>query len=172
MGTTHTYRATTHWNGSTGAGYERYDRAHEAATEPATQPLTLTSDPAFRGDPSHLNPEQLLVLAASSCQLLSFLAVAARARIDVVAYEDDATGEMPEEPRPARVTRIVLRPRITIRPAAAADAAAAPSTRQPTRERLHRLVQVAHRECFIANSLTTRIEIEPTFHTIASTRAE
>lgn len=157
MSTTHTYAATTRWSGSTGAGYERYDREHEASARPATPALTLTSDPAFRGDARHLNPEQLLVLAASSCQLLSFLAVAARARIDVVAYEDDATGEMPEEPRPARVTKIVLRPRITIRRPAGTE------QRHPTEARLHRLVQTAHRECFIANSLTTAIEIHPTF---------
>jgi len=50
----------------------------------------------------------LVVLAASSCQLLSFLAVAARARIDVVDYQDDAEGEMPEAVTPMRITRIVL----------------------------------------------------------------
>jgi len=43
-----------------------------------------------------------VVLAAGSCQLLSFLAVAARARLDVVAYEDDAEGVMPEGDHPVR----------------------------------------------------------------------
>jgi len=57
---------------------------------------------------------QLEVLAAASCQLLSFLAVAARARLDVVAYEDDAEGVMPEGDHPVRLTRIVLRPRIVL----------------------------------------------------------
>lgn len=112
MATTHRYTTRTRWQGSTGAGYDAYDRAHAASAPPAEAEIRLSSDPAFGGDPALLNPEQLLVLAASSCQLLSFLAVAARARIDVVAYEDDAEGEMPEEPRPVRVTRIVLRPRI------------------------------------------------------------
>jgi organic hydroperoxide reductase OsmC/OhrA len=91
------------------------------------------------------------LLAASSCQLLSFLAVAARARIDVVAYEDDAEALMPPEPRPLRITRITLRPRITLR----GDA--------PGEDRLRRLADLAHRECFIANSLTTEIAVEPTF---------
>ena len=54
------------------------------------------------------------MLAASSCQLLSFLAVAARARIDVVSYEDDATGEMPDGRYPW-VERIVLRPVVQYR---------------------------------------------------------
>ncbi len=151
MGTVHTYATTTRWEGSTGAGYDAYDRAHVAGVEPVAGELGLSSDPAFRGDPARLNPEQLLVLAASSCQLLSFLAVAARARVDVVGYEDRAVGEMPEDDRPIRLTRIVLRPRITVRGAIPRDT------------RLLHLVEVAHRECFIANSITSEIEIQPSF---------
>jgi organic hydroperoxide reductase OsmC/OhrA len=149
-GDVHRYSAVVSWTGSTGAGYDAYDRAHQASAPPAAAVLTLASDPAFRGDPSLLNPEQLLVLAASSCQLLSFLAVAARARIDVVAYEDRAEGEMPEDDKPVRLTRIVLRPRISV----AGDVA---------EERLDHLSDVAHRECFIANSLNTEVLVEPTW---------
>lgn len=152
---THRYTAQLTWAGSTAEGYEHYSRAHEATCDPGGNdrppPLPLSSDPAFGGDPAKLNPEQLLVLAASSCQMLSFLAVAARARIDVTAYEDDAEGEMPEDDRPMRITRIVLKPRITI----AGDA--------PDDARLRKLVDTAHRHCFIANSLTTEIAIEPSF---------
>ena len=79
-----------------------------------TVDLDVSADPAFRGDPALVNPEQLVVVAASSCQLMSFLAAAALAHIDVVSYEDDAEGEMPEE-RPIRITRITLRPRIVVR---------------------------------------------------------
>jgi organic hydroperoxide reductase OsmC/OhrA len=147
---THRYHAHLTWTGSTGEGFAAYDRSHTMAAPPAATELPLSADPAFRGDPAKLNPEQLLVLAASSCQMLSFLAVAARARIDVVAYEDDAEGIMPEDGTPLRITRIVLRPRIT--------------TRGPApEERLRRLVQTAHRECFIASSLSSEIVIEPGF---------
>ena len=146
---THHYRVRTSWSGSTGAGYETYGRAHTATSPPSPATLELSSDPAFRGDPALLNPEQLLVLAASSCQLLSFLAVAARARIDVVDYEDEGEGFMPEDDPPARVTRIVLRPRIRV-------------AAGPTEERVRHLVEVGHRECFIANSLTTDVVVEPT----------
>src|SRR3954470_23196952 len=110
---THHYSVGCHWSGSTAAGYETYERAHTVSAAPAASRLELSSDPAFRGDPTKLNPEQLLVMAASSCQLLSFLAVAARARINVVAYEDEAEGTMPEDDPPTRLTSIVLRPTIT-----------------------------------------------------------
>jgi organic hydroperoxide reductase OsmC/OhrA len=67
----HRYTASCRWRGSTGAGYAAYDRAHEVEAVPAETTLSLSGDPAFGGDPTFLNPEQLLVMAASSCQLLS-----------------------------------------------------------------------------------------------------
>ncbi|MGH9031977.1 MAG: OsmC family protein [Acidimicrobiia bacterium] len=144
----HHYRARCSWRGSTAVGYDRYGRAHTSTAPPAATELALTSDPAFRGDPERLNPEQLLLVAAASCQLLSFLAAAARARIDVLEYDDDAEAEMDMDDRPARITRITLRPRIVV-------AAGAP------RDRVEHLVEVAHRECFIANSLRSEMTIEP-----------
>jgi organic hydroperoxide reductase OsmC/OhrA len=145
--TTHHYRTSVSWEGSTGVGYDNYDRAHTARVTPVATALELSGDPAFGGDGTRLNPEQLFVLAASSCQMLSFLAAAARARIDVVAYHDDATGEMPEGDRPVRVTRITLRPRITVRS-------------DVTDARVLHLVEVGHRECYIANSISTDLTID------------
>ena len=144
---THHYTARTHWTGDTGLGWENYDRRHAASAPPAAPELTLTTGEA-KGDPSQLNPEQLLVLAASSCQLLSFLHVAAKARIQVIEYEDDAEGEMPDDDKPMRLTRITLRPRIVVRPG-------------PTEERVKHLAELAHDECYIANSLKTEVALEP-----------
>src|SRR6478735_11762369 len=150
---THRYTARCSWRGSTGVGYDDYDRAHTAVCPPAVTSADLSADPAFRGDPGRLNPEQLLVLAASSCQLLSFLAVAARARIDVIAYDDDATGEMPDGRYPW-VERIVLRPRVVFR-GSVSD------------ERVLHLLELAHQECYIANSVKTAITLEPTLERIS-----
>jgi len=148
MTRTHTYETVVAWEGSTGEGYEFYSRAHDASCAPAESSLMLSGDPAFRGDPRRLNPEQLLLSAAASCQLLSFLAVAARARVDVVSYRDSASAVMPEDDKPVRITAITLRPRIVVR-GEASDA------------RILHLVEVAHRECYIANSLSSAITIEP-----------
>ena len=145
----HRYPARCVWSGSTGAGYAHYGREHEVSATPADATLALSSDPAFRGDPARLNPEQLLVMSASSCQLLSFLAVAARTRLDVLSYEDNAEGVMPEDDKPVRLVAIHLRPRIVLAPGPADDA------------RVRQLVELAHRECYIANSLKTEVTVEP-----------
>jgi organic hydroperoxide reductase OsmC/OhrA len=145
---THRYRATCTWSGSTGAGYDAYARTHRVAAPPATAALELSNDPSLGGDASLLDPEQLVLAAASSCQLLSFLAIAARARIDVTGYRDDAEAVMSHDERRARIAAIVLRPRITV--------AAGPSV-----HRVERLVDLAHRECYVANSLATPVTVAP-----------
>jgi organic hydroperoxide reductase OsmC/OhrA len=142
----HKYRAICHWEGTTAGGYEAYDRAHTVLLPPAEDALTVSADPAFLGDGRLANPESLLLASAASCQLLSFLAVAATARIVVTSYDDDASAVMDGEP--LRVRAILLRPRITVE---------APATVQ----RVGHLVEVAHRECYIANSLSARITVEP-----------
>jgi organic hydroperoxide reductase OsmC/OhrA len=144
MAHVHRYTTTLDWTGTTGDGYESYTRDHRASG------IDLSSDPYFRGSPERLNPEGLLVVAASSCQLLSFLAICARARIDIRSYHDEAEGVMPEDDKPVRITNIVLRPRIEV----ASDT---------SEERLRRYVNLAHEECYIANSLKTEVVVEPTF---------
>jgi organic hydroperoxide reductase OsmC/OhrA len=152
--TVHRYRVSSAWSGTTAVGYDAYPRAHASVSPPSPTTLDVSADPAFLGDPALLNPEQLLLHAAVSCQLLSFLAVAARARLDVVEYRDEADAEMPEADPPVRITRITLRPRITVRG-------------EVNDARLRHLVEVAHRECYIANSISAEIVIEPTFVRVA-----
>jgi organic hydroperoxide reductase OsmC/OhrA len=150
----HRYSTTLSWRGSTGAGYEKYGRGHDLAAPPAKATLQMSSDPAFRGDPALLNPEQLLVMSASSCQMLSFLAIAARKRVNVVEYDDQAEGFMPEDDKPVRITRILLKPRIVVETPADPEA-------------LKKMVGLAHKQCFIANSLKTHVDIEPQIMIIA-----
>ncbi|UQU66909.1 OsmC family protein [Couchioplanes caeruleus] len=147
MGLAH--HARLEWDGSTGQGYRAYPRAHTATAPPADVSLRLSADPHFRGDADLLNPEQLLVLAASSCQMLSFLSLAARKHLDVVRYTDDATGYLSEDLRGARIERIELNPVIHV----------APGTDE---ELVQQLVEQGHEECYIANSLNSTITIKAT----------
>jgi organic hydroperoxide reductase OsmC/OhrA len=149
MARVHTYRAELAWQGSTAGGYAAYERSHQLRTPPAEAPLTVTADAPFRGDPHLINPEQLLLAAASSCQLLSFLAEAAQAGVDVVAYTDDAEAFMPVTREPMRIQRIVLRPHVVVRGEVADD-------------EVVRLLEAGHDGCFIANTLRAEIVLEPT----------
>lgn len=146
MADTHHYTAQVAWAGSTGVGYAHYTRTHEV-TAGSGNATTVTADVPFRGEPGVLNPEELLLTAAVSCQLLSFLAVAAKARLDVVRYADSARAVMPGDVLPQRITDIYLNPQIMV---------------CGRRANVQRLVEVAHRECFIAHSLTATFHICPT----------
>ena len=143
------YAVRLAWSGDTAAGYAAYDREHVVAMPPAEGFLDLSADAAFRGDPTLPNPEALLLAAASSCQLLSFLAVAARAGVRVTAYEDSASAVLDLTHSPARMTQITLGPLITI----------AGGAWPQDIERVHALVQQAHEECYIANTLAVPVVV-------------
>jgi organic hydroperoxide reductase OsmC/OhrA len=145
---TNRYETRVHWTGSTGLGWDHYDRAHVGAAPGAAQEVRLTTGES-KGDPSILNPEQLVLMAASSCQMLWFLHLAAKARIDVVEYEDAATALMPADQQPVRITEITLQPRIVV-----AGEASEP--------RVRKLTDTAHEHCFVANSLNAQMTVQPT----------
>jgi organic hydroperoxide reductase OsmC/OhrA len=135
------YETRLRWTGSTGLGWEHYGRTHTGTAPGAAQEVALTTGES-KGDPSLLNPELLLLMAASSCQMLWFLDVASRARVDVVAV-------MPLDQEPVRITEIELRPTIAV-------------AGEVSEERVRKLVDTAHRHCFVANSLTAQMTISPT----------
>ncbi|WP_406115511.1 OsmC family protein [Streptomyces sp. NBC_01014] len=146
---THAYHARLHWDGSTGAGVRGYSRDHTAVAAPATTQVDLSADPAFRGNPDRFNPEQLVVMAASSCQMLSFLGAAARARVDVLAYDDEATSHLDLTTEPGRLATIHLH--ATVRVAAGTD-----------ETRVQELAVQAHHDCYIANSLAVPVQVTTT----------
>jgi organic hydroperoxide reductase OsmC/OhrA len=105
----------------------------------------------YRGDPTRVNPEEALVAALSSCHMLTLLAIAARKGYVVDAYEDHAVGRL-EKNSAGRlaVTQVTLRPRVAFSGAVRPDAA-----------QLRSLHEQAHAGCFIANSVTTDVRVEP-----------
>lgn len=148
----HHYAARSEWTGNLGEGtasYRAYSRDH-VITAAGKPELLGSSDPAFRGDASRWNPEDLLLASLSSCHMLWYLHLCAQAQIVVLAYGDDALGTMVETADGGgRFEEAVLRPRATL--AAGGDVARAMA--------LH---EEAHRLCFIANSVNFPVRIEPT----------
>jgi organic hydroperoxide reductase OsmC/OhrA len=115
---------------------------------PGRPALELSGAPQYRGDGTKLNPEELLAASLASCQLLTYLAMAPRAGLTVLAYDDAPVATLAIVEKKMRVSEILLRPRITIPAGADADAARA-------------LVDRAHESCFIGLSLACAVRIEP-----------
>lgn len=151
-GKQHTYVCTVTWTGNRGSGtsaYTAYTRDH-VITAPGRPDLPGSSDPAFRGDASRYNPEDLLVASLSACHMLWYLHLASAAGVTVVAYQDDPTGIMVEDrEKGGFFERVTLRPNVTI--AASSDAGKARELHEP-----------AHAKCFIANSVNFPVLCEPT----------
>jgi organic hydroperoxide reductase OsmC/OhrA len=118
MAKQHTYKTTTTWTGNTGRGtadYRAYQRSCEINAAHKSAPILGTSDPAFRGDPSRYNPEELLMASLSSCHMLWMLHLCAVAGIVITAYRDETSGVMAEtEDGAGQFTEVTLRPHITI----------------------------------------------------------
>jgi len=145
----HHYQINLQWTGNKGtgtSGYRAYGREHVIGA-PGKADIAGSSDPAFLGDATRWNPEELLLASASACHKLWYLHLCSDAGIRVVAYHDEASGTMVDSAEGGRFTDIVLRPRVTI---AEGDPVLA--------ARLH---HEAHAQCYIANSVNFPIRCEP-----------
>jgi organic hydroperoxide reductase OsmC/OhrA len=145
----HVYATRLRWTGAAqGAttSYRAYSRdyAIEADGKPE---LRGSADAHFLGDATRYNPEDLLVAALCACHLLSYLAECALAGVAVVAYADDARGEMTSIDGVMRFREVVLRPNVAIADASQLEQAIA----------LH---EKAHAGCFIANSVNFPVRHE------------
>jgi organic hydroperoxide reductase OsmC/OhrA len=128
--------------------YQTYNRAHDWRFTAVTVPASATKE--YRGDPDRVNPEEALVAALSSCHMLTFLAIAAKRRLSLDSYVDDAIGFMEKnEAGRLAITRVTLRPKIVW--------TAGVSVSGADLEKMH---HEAHEGCFIANSVTTKITVE------------
>ncbi len=110
--------------------------------------LEADAAPDWGGDAGNTNPEQALAAALSSCHMMTFLALAAKAGWPVASYHDHAVAHLGKNPKgQMSVTRIDLHPVVRF------DTG---FTVEP--EKLEQMQQRAHRYCFIANSLADSVE--------------
>ena len=146
----HHYRVDVEWTGNLGSGTNgcrNYSRDHVIRID-GKLAIAGSSDPAFRGDATRHNPEDMLVAALSTCHMLSYLHMATVAGVVVMAYTDAAEGAMATEGDGGRFVEVVLRPTVTI--SAGSDPVKA--------EAAH---ETAHHACFIANSVNFPVRCEP-----------
>ena len=144
------HRAHVVWRAQGDVAAGRYSRAHEwrfdaGAVVPASASPAVVPEPWSR--PEAVDPEEAFVAAIASCHMLWFLDLARRDGHRPASYEDHAEGRMGRR-RDGRawVEAVTLRVRC-------GWDGSAPDL--PSQEALH---DRAHRACFVANSVRTRIE--------------
>ncbi len=148
------YTATISWQRNAAAFVDdKYSRAHEwhfdgGAVVPASASPHIVPEP--HSVAANVDPEEAFVAALSSCHMLFFLSLAAARGIVVDAYVDEATGTMSRNAQGnIAITEVVLRPAVTC------------AGEQPSPQTLDELHHAAHRRCFIANSVTAKVTVQP-----------
>lgn len=132
---------------------QRYSRRHlwqfdggqqvPGSSSPHSVPLPYS-------DAAAVDPEEAFVASVSSCHMLWFLSLAAKAGFTVDGYLDDAVGVMARnaEGRMA-ITVVTLRPAVRF------------IGNPPSQEQLQQLHHEAHERCYIANSVKSEVRCEP-----------
>jgi organic hydroperoxide reductase OsmC/OhrA len=144
------HKVSVKWDRNEGEfNSESYNRDHSVTYGGGIE-IKASAAPEFNGNPECVDPEQALVGALSSCHMLTFLAIAAKKRLIVDGYEDNAVGTLEKnaDDRLA-VTRATLRPRVVWG-----------GDRTPTHDEIEKMHEKAHHACFIANSIRTEVSIE------------
>ena len=132
---------------STDFTYATYNREHEWQFTAAKVQASAAKE--YRGDANCVNPEEALVAALSSCHMLTFLAVAAKRKLPLDVYTDDAVGVLEKNAAgKLAITRVTLRPKVVWSAGVTVSA-----------EDLAKMHHDAHEGCFIANSVKTEVTV-------------
>jgi organic hydroperoxide reductase OsmC/OhrA len=153
MAVTHRYEMTVRWTGDTGSrtsDYRGYRRDHEVHAD-GKPTIPGSSDPAFRGNATRWNPEELLVAALAQCHMLWYLHLCAAGGVVIIGYTDTPVGTMTMDATGGggQFTEVLLRPAVTVADPSMADKARA----------LHDDIGAL---CFIARSVSFPVRHEPT----------
>ena len=111
--------------------------------------VPMAAAPDYGGDPACVNPEETLAAALSACHMMTFLALAAKARWQVKHYRDRAVAVLGKtEDGRTRVAQITLHPVVDFAP-----------EQTISHDQLETMHERAHRYCFVANALSCDVRV-------------
>ena len=149
------HTATINWKADDGDFIKgRFSREHTwefdgGLSVPASPSPAVVREPF--SNPANVDPEEAYVASIASCHMLTFLFLASRKRFEVAAYRDRAVGVVTKnEAGVPWVSSVALTPEIRYA-----------GSNVPTAEEEAALHKAAHEQCFIANSVRTRISVSP-----------
>jgi peroxiredoxin-like protein len=113
------------------------------------QKIEVVTPPEFKnGIPGYWSPEHLLVAAANSCLMTTFLAIAENSKLQFEHFESKATGKLEIVDGKYMISEITLKPVLVI-------------SSGEDQEKALRILQKSEAACLISNSLKSRIIFEP-----------
>ena len=133
------------WKKAGEFSHEGFERKHQLGFLPGVSLSAGGANNNYGAD-----PEQLLAAAMASCHMMTFLALAAKKRLQVESYEDQAivTAE-PREDGKMWVPSILLQPKVVFS-----------GDKQPDLAAIEAMHEKAHQHCFIANSTKSAVVIK------------
>lgn len=150
MAKKHQYTVNLNWTGNEGKGtssYTAYSRDHAIRVK-GKLAIKCSSDPAFRGDKTRYNPEELFLASLANCHMLWYLHLCSEAGVIVEKYEDNPIGTMVEKSDGSgHFTEVILKPHVEVKEESMIEKALS----------LHHPANV---KCFIANSVNFPVKHE------------
>lgn len=128
--------------------FNDYSRDHQL-TFSGKQTLTNSAAADYLGNADAANPEELLLSALASCHMLTFFAIASKTGHIIESYSDKPVALLGKnDSNKISVTEITLSPTIVFS-----------GEKIPTSEQLKSMHEKAHHNCFIAQSIKTKVNI-------------
>lgn len=148
-----TYRASVLWALQPGEDFARgrYSRGHRLSFDGGVE-VPASASPHVVGKwavAEAVDPEEMFVAALANCHMLTFLALCAKARVEVTRYEDHAESILDTVEKVTWVAEIHLKPTIRV-------------ARGTSKAKVEELFEKAHKYCFVANSIKSKVVMAPT----------
>jgi organic hydroperoxide reductase OsmC/OhrA len=122
--------------------------------------MDFSAPPDAQGHAGVLTPEDAFVAAVNACVMMMFIWSSERFKLDLVSYECFGEGtKLIELDRTEIFSQVVLRPRIVVR--------SEPVERDAALKRLQRAMDSAVKYSLVANSIKSKLVIEPQIEIVA-----
>ena len=112
--------------------------------------IVVGSPPEFKGEPGNWSPEELLVGSLNTCIMLTFLTLAQARGLTPAGYESDAEGLLENVEGKYRLTEVSVRPRVVVETDAQLEVG-------------RKTMEGVEAQCFISNSISSRVKLTPEF---------
>jgi organic hydroperoxide reductase OsmC/OhrA len=151
MARTATYNTTVQWKGEHW-GFIRMGNGPE---------MDFSAPPDAQGHPGVLTPEDAFVAAVNTCVMMMFIWSAERFKLELVSYECFSEGtKLIELDRTEIFSQVLLKPRIVVNSEQA--------EKDAVLKRIQRAMDSSVKYSLVANSIKSRLVIEPQIEIISN----